>query len=97
MSAPQKPVLDLTILPIDVEIERCIVSLLEVAKLNLPWDEYLVSVQVRCGDASSQIFHVSYRDSRELMTKLRFEVAKFKYLLYVLGRDRLRQLGIIKQ
>ena len=95
-TAEKKPILDLTILPIEVEVEDCVVTILEAAKLRLPWDEYQVSVQVQCKDALSNVFHITYRDSKELTQKLKTEIAKFKYALFLYGKERLRQLGVVK-
>ena len=95
-AAEKKPILDLTILPIEVEIDGCTAVILEAAKLNLPWEEYQISVQVQCKDALSNVFHITYRDSKELTQKLKTEVAKFKYALFLYGKERLRQLGVVK-
>jgi hypothetical protein len=92
----KKPVLDLTILPVEVEVDDCVVTILEASKLNLPWEEYQISAQVQCRDALSNVFHITYRDSKELTQKLKTEVAKFKYVIFLFGKERLRQLGIVK-
>ncbi|MGC8983545.1 MAG: hypothetical protein ACP5KA_07345 [Desulfurococcaceae archaeon] len=95
-TAEKKPVLDLTILPVEVEVDDCTAVILEAARLNLPWEEYQVAVQVQCKDAVSNVFHITYKDSKELTQKLKTEVAKFKYVIFLFGKERLRQLGIVK-
>jgi hypothetical protein len=86
--------IDITVLPVDVEIDGCLVTILEAAKLQLPWDEFQVSCQVRCGNLQSQIFHLTYKTPKELAQKLKTEVAKFKYMMWLLGEGELVKRGI---
>ena len=88
-----KPEVELWLLPIDIEVEGCIASLLEATKM--PLSGYQMSVQVRCRDAVSRVFQVTYRDGKELAKKLSVEVAKFKYVLMLYGREELRRRGIV--
>ena len=87
-----KPEIELWLLPIDIEVEGCTATLLEATKM--PISGYQASVQVRCGDATSRVFQVVYRDGKELAKKLAVEVAKFKYALVVYGREELRRRGV---
>jgi len=89
----KQPALNLYILPLDVEIEECIATILEVSKH--PFETYQASVQVKCGDAVSNIFHIEYKDGKELRRKLEVEVSKFKYVLFLYGKDELRRRKII--
>jgi cobalamin biosynthesis protein CbiG len=98
MSAPRSPVVNLTITPVEVEVEGCLATVLEVARLPLPWTEYLASVQVRCDyngrEAISQVFQVHFKDSDELKRKLTIEVTKFRYHLFLMGLDELKKRGL---
>jgi hypothetical protein len=86
--------IDITVLPVDIEVDGCIVTILEASKLKLPWDEFQVSCQVRCQNVQSQIFHIMYRTPKELAQKLKTEIAKFKYMLWLLGENELVRRGI---
>lgn len=95
MSAPaRKPFLTLTITPVDVEVEGCTATILEASKLRLPWEEYQVSVRIKCGSVSSRVFQISYRSTEELKQKLVSETAKFKYLLLLYSAAELKALGV---
>ena len=87
--------IDVTVLPVDVEIDGCIVTILEATKLKLPWDEFQVSCQARCGNLQSQIFHITYTTPKELAQKLKTEIAKLKYMLWLLGEGELIRRGIV--
>jgi hypothetical protein len=91
----RRPFLTLTITPIDIEVDDCIVTILEVAKLKLPWEQYQASVQVKCKDVVSRVFQVDFKDKEELKQKLLTEVAKFKYALLVYGKQELKARGIV--
>jgi len=86
--------LQLVALPIEVEIKDCTVTILEVAKLLFPYEAYQASVQAKCGDTASNIFHVVYKDAKELEAKLIIEVSKFKYALFLYGSKELRARGL---
>ena len=88
-----KPEIELWLLPIDIEVEGCTATLLEAAKM--PISGYQVSVQVRCGDAVSRVFQVTYRDGKELAKRLAVEVAKLKYALLLYGVEELRRRGVV--
>jgi len=87
--------IDITVLPVDVEIDGCIVTILEASKLKLPWDEFQVSCQARCGNLQSQIFHITYKTPKELAQKLKTEIAKLKYMSWLLGEVELVRRGIV--
>jgi hypothetical protein len=89
----KQPALNLYILPLDVEIDDCIATILEVSKLV--FETYQASIQVKCGDAISNIFHITYKDGKELRKKLEIEVNKLKYALFIYGKDELRKRKII--
>jgi hypothetical protein len=96
--AERRPVQTLTITPIEVEIDNCVVTILEVARLPMTWTEagyeYQASCQVRCGDVTSQVFTITYRDASELKSKLQVEVTKFRYMLFLYGARELRARGL---
>jgi len=73
----------------------CTVTLLESTKLPLPWDLYQASIQVRCGNITSRIFQLTYKDGTELRRKLEVEVTKFKYIIFLYPQEELRRRGII--
>jgi hypothetical protein len=95
MSLPKAPILKLTITPIDIEIEDSIVTVLEVTKLNLPWEEYIASIQIKYKNAVSRIFNITFKNSDDLKQKLITEVMKFKYALFLFSSDELKRRGII--
>lgn len=86
--------IDITVLPVDVEVDGCIVTILEASKLQLPWDEFQVSCQARCGNLQSQVFQLTYKTPKELAQKLKTEIAKFKYMIWLLGENELVRRGI---
>jgi hypothetical protein len=98
MSAPRSPVINFTITPVEVEIEGCLATILEVARFPLPWTEYLASVQIRCDlngrEVISQVFQVIFKDSDELKRKLTIEVTKLRYNLFLMGLDELKKRGL---
>jgi hypothetical protein len=94
--APKRPGLTLYLLPMEVDVEGATVTILESAKLNLPWTEYQAAVQVRLGEVTTNVFHVSYRDGKELARKLAAEVSKLKYALFLYGKEELRRRGIVR-
>jgi hypothetical protein len=87
--------IDITVLPVDVEVDGCIVTILEATKLQLPWDEFQVSCQARCGNLQSQVFHINYKTSKELAQKLKTEIAKLKYMLWLMGEGEMVRRGIV--
>jgi hypothetical protein len=99
MSARRGPVLTFVITPIEVDVEDCVATILEVTRLKLPWTEYQASVQLRCREggkeAISRVFQISFTDSEDLKRKLIIEKTKFKYNLFLLGADELKRRGII--
>jgi hypothetical protein len=96
--AERRPVQTLTITPIEIEVDKCIVTILEVAKLPMSWMEpgyvYQASCQVRCGDVISQVFTITYRDASELKSKLQVEVTKFRYMIFLYGSRELKARGL---
>ncbi|MCQ5337270.1 MAG: hypothetical protein NO475_03635 [Candidatus Methanomethylicia archaeon] len=95
MSLPKAPILKLTITPVDIEIEDSIVTVLEVTKLNLPWEEYIASIQIKYKNAVSRIFNITFKNSDDLKQKLITEVMKFKYTFFLFSSDELKRRGII--
>jgi hypothetical protein len=87
--------IDITVLPVDVEVNGCTVTILEATKLRLPWDEFQVSCQARCGNLQSQIFHITYKNSKELAQKLKTEIDKLKYMQWLMGEGELVRRGIV--
>jgi len=92
MEIPKKT--EIMVLPIDVEVDGCIVTLIEAAKFTLTRPIYQVSCQARCSDMQSQIFHVTYNTPQELIQKLKTEIAKFKYMIWLLGKEEMIRRGI---
>jgi hypothetical protein len=91
----REPFLTLTITPIEIEVENCILTILEVSKYKLPWDLYQASCQVKCGDYMSKIFQIDFTDKDDLKRKILIEISKFKYLIFMYGREELKRRGII--
>ena len=94
-TAAKSPILNLVVLPVEVEVEGCTATILEVAKLSLPWEQYSASVQIKCGNATTRVFPIVYRDSQELKRKLVYEVTKLKYALFLYGVEELRKRGVV--
>jgi hypothetical protein len=96
--AERRPVQTLVITPIEVEIDNCVVTILEVAKLPMSWTEtgymYQASCQARCGDVTSRVFTITYKDTSELKSKLQVEVTKFKYMVFLYGARELKARGL---
>jgi hypothetical protein len=99
MAERRTPVINVVITPVEIDVEDCVATILEVSKLRLPWTEYQASVQLRCRqdgkEALSRVFQISFTDSEDLKRKLVIEATKFKYNLFLLGADELRRRGII--
>ena len=80
--------------PIAVEIQGCIVYILEVLKNEAPdgtnW--YHVVCRVKCGSVESKTFDISVRNTKELIAKLRTEIAKLKLIKLTLGEDFARRV-----
>ena len=91
----KKPILELIITPMEIEVEDCEVTVLEVTKLPLPWEEYQASIQIKTDNVTSKIFQVTFKDKDELKRKLVMETTKFKYALILYGEKELRNRGII--
>jgi len=95
MPASKQNIINLVILPIEVEVMDCVASILEVTKLKYPGNMFQAAVQVKCNENTSQVFHIRYFDARELETKLALEVSKFKYMLYLYGKDEMKRRGLV--
>jgi len=92
----QRREIDLVVLPVEVEIDNCVATILETTKYNLPWEQYQAAVQLQCNDVMSQIFHIHYANSRELLLKLKSEISKLKYMIWLYGKAELERRGVIK-
>jgi len=68
--------------PMVVELDRCLVYILEVTSHE--WldgkKHYLVTCKVKCGKLESQVFTLDVTDQRELEAKLKAEIARFKLI-----------------
>ncbi|MFP3265238.1 MAG: hypothetical protein RXO54_05325 [Acidilobus sp.] len=97
-SASRSPVLNFTITPVEVEVEGCLATILEVARFPLPWTEYMASAQIRCDyngrEVISKVFQLIFKDSDELKRKLAIEVTKLRYNLFLMGVDELKKRGL---
>jgi hypothetical protein len=88
--------IEIPVLPLDIEVEGCAATLIEVQKLEGLPKPYLAAVQVRCGDVASNVFHVAYASGSELATRLRAEVQKFQYVVWLLGKREAVQRGLAR-
>jgi len=88
--------IEIPVLPLDIEVEGCVATLLEVQKLEGLPKPYLAAVQVKCGSVASGVFHVAYASGAELATRLRAEVQKFQYVLWLYGRDEAVKRGLAR-
>jgi hypothetical protein len=90
--------LEVVITPFEVEVEDCIVTIYEVSIIPAPQVPegrlYWASCQVHCKDVKSIIFPITFRNSDDLRNKLRIEVSKFKYNLFLYGKDELKRRGL---
>lgn len=88
--------IEIPVLPLDIEVEGCAATLIEVQKLEGLPKPYLAAVQVRCGDVASQVFHVAYASGSELATRLRAEVQKFQYVVWLMGKKEAISRGLAR-
>jgi aromatic ring-opening dioxygenase LigB subunit len=92
--------LKLVITPLEIEVDDCVAVLLETSKLPLPWDQYQASIQVRCPyknkDVLSRVFQIDFRNTEEFKQKLKTEVSKFKYVLFLYDEQTLRRMGLLQ-
>ena len=102
MSTPRtKARLEVVITPFEVEVEDCVVTIYEVSIIPAPQVPegklYWASCQIHCKVAnstvSSIVFPVTFRNSDDLRNKLRIEVSKFKYNLFLYGKEELKRRG----
>lgn len=85
----------LYVLPFTLDVDGCEVTIIEVTKLKTPQKHYLASLTVKCGDAQSRVFHLTFKNSKELKFKIITEVSKLKYFLILYGKEGLKKLGIV--
>jgi hypothetical protein len=99
---PTKARLEVVITPFEVEVEDCIVTIYEVSIIPAPQVPegklYWASCQIHCrvGDktVSTIVFPITFRNSDDLRSKLKVEVSKFKYNLFLYGKDELKRRGL---
>jgi len=82
------------ITPFSIIVEGVPVRILEVLKTALdpqnPW--YHVAVQISYRGVQSRIYTLDVRDTKDLVKKLKVEIAKIKMAEYVYGREELKRL-----
>lgn len=80
--------------PFSIELDDCIVDILEVTKTTLISGEawYHVAVRINYRGLKSRRFTVDVRSERELKDKLRVEIAKVKFIYYAYGIEEVRRL-----
>lgn len=84
------------VLPLSFEVEGCEVILLEVTKIPSPDKMYRASLSIKCGDAQTLVFPLFFKNSKELKYKIKGEVSKLKYFIFLYGKEKMKKLGIIK-
>jgi hypothetical protein len=94
------PTIKLVVTPLEIEVDDCVAVLLETSKLPLPWEQYQASIQIRCPyknkDVLSRTFHIDFKNTDEFKQKLKTEVSKFKYVLFLYDEQTLRRMGLIQ-
>jgi hypothetical protein len=88
--------IEIPVLPLDIEVEGCVATILEVQKLEGLPKPYLAAVQVKCGGVASNVFHVAYASGSELAMWLRAEVQRFRYVMWLYGRDEVIRRGLAR-
>ena len=80
--------------PFTLEVEDCLVDILEVLKHEYPWGEkqFTVACKIRCGDVETKVFDLTVSDTRELKAKLLAEITKLKVMRMVYGDDYVRRV-----
>lgn len=68
------------VLPVQLEIDGCTVTLLEVRQYTTidRKRRYLVSCRARCGNRTSQTFFLDVESNSDLLWKLKVELSKFR-------------------
>ena len=81
--------------PRELEVDGARVTILEVLKTSTPWlgDEYHVVVRIRLGGVTSKPFTIDVRGERELIEKLRVEIAKMKLFKFIHGEEEFRRVA----
>ena len=94
MSQPQgQGRLLLHIPPFTVAVDDCLVDILEVLEHRPPWGpEYTVAARIRCHGIATRTFDLTVRDTRQLLARLRAEIAKLKILVLEYGPEEAEKL-----
>lgn len=66
--------------PVEIDVDGCSARVLEALEYKTVFGEtrYFVAVKVACSGKESPVFRVDAKDDRELIWKLKAEVATFK-------------------
>jgi len=82
--------LSFTILPYEKNINGCIVIFLE--NLQNPKGKKRMAVKLIWNGLHSRVFPIEYEDEKELLFKLRVEIAKMKWLYWVYGKELAQEI-----
>ena len=65
--------------PYQARVDKYIVNILEVHKINVPWDpHYLVACKLKDGGWESNVFHVKCNNAEELAEKIIEEIQRYE-------------------
>ena len=82
--------LSFTVLPYEKNVNGCIVVFLE--NLQNPKGKKRMAVKLISNGLHSRVFPIEYEDEKELLFKLRVEIAKMKWLYWVYGKELAQEI-----
>jgi len=80
--------------PFSIEVDGCLVDVLEVLKREIVTGDtlFFVVVQRRYKDVVSRRFTICVKSEKELINKLKIEITKIKFLEYAYGFEEVKRL-----
>ena len=82
--------LSFTILPYEKNINGCVVIFLE--NLQSQGKKKMMAVKLMWNGLHSRVFPIEYEDEKELLFKLRVEIAKMKWLYWIYGKELAQEI-----
>ena len=86
--------IEVPIPPFSVKVDDAVATVWEVIPITLPTGEkrYHVTLSIRYKGIESRRFFLDVRDTRDLVNKLKIELAKLKIIEYGYGGEALRRV-----
>ena len=82
--------LSITILPYDKNISKCVVIFIE--NIPLKNGKKQMAIKLMWNGVHSRIIPIEYEDEKELLFKIRVEIAKLKWVYWAYGKDLAQQI-----